>query len=461
MDTTPNSQQSGTGPTDEVARLRAADPARDAVADPVALRAAVDARLAADAAAAGAPDELSAARERRRMTWLPRIAGIAAATLVVGGGGYALGAQNEAPALTAAPMIELASDGAGGQDAAAESSVAGGGAPAVGPMASAAADERVAGMSWWGWGRTVFTSSGLSEAGGSGRAWALDATGVVNEATVTAAAAALGVAGTAQQLDGTWMVGPNDGTAASVSMYPDGTGSLSYYDPAKDPWSCGVVTMQEGGDAATSDLVEPGGCEQRDLGPAPSAEDAASRLRDLLGALGVDAAGYELVSEDWSDAQWTYVTAYQVVDGQRSGLSWSATFTGAGLHSLYGSLAPLVELGEYDVVSPAEAVERLGDPRFGAGGGPIAWAQDAVARSEMVEPMPVTPTVPPAVTPGSQLSWPVAEVTIVSARLGVAVHTQADGAVVLAPTYELTSADGGVWSVIAVVDEALDMSTQG
>ncbi|HQY33556.1 MAG TPA: hypothetical protein PLS68_06270 [Actinotalea sp.] len=443
---------------DEIARLAQADPAAGLHPDAAALRAAVDARTTA------VPDQLAVARSRRWTSWPARVAGIAAAALVVGGGGgYAIGAAGSQPELAAA-AITLTTGPSGGD--AASSGAAGAPESLAVPDAGVGGAARTADMSFWGgWGRTVFTSSGLSDEGGSHAAWALDAASVFSDATIAAAAAALGVAGSPEMTYGSWSVGATDGTGPVVTLSADGTASLGYYDPTTDPWSCTTVT-EGGADGTTEEgLVAPEPCVQRDLGPAPQGEDASARLRALLGSLGQDAASFELVAEDYGDIAYAYVTAYQVIDGQRTGLAWSASFTGAGLQSLYGSLAPAVALGEYAVISPVEAVERLGDPRFGFGwGGPIAYADGAAAREgdmAVQSEEPAVPTVPPTAAAGSSLSWPVTEVTIVSARLGVALHTQADGAAVLAPTYELTSADGGIWTVLAVADSALDFSAVG
>ncbi|GGC04659.1 hypothetical protein GCM10010972_17330 [Cellulomonas carbonis] len=433
-----------TAPADPEARLRAADPGAASEPDLVALRAAVDARVAAAPA-----DQLA---RRRRVPLAARVAAVAAAALVVGGGGgYAVGAAQRDDAPAPAIAVEGAPEGAPAEDRL-----------AVGPQAASAAgaaesagSDAVGDMAAPGWsGRATFTASGLSDERTTGRAWSFDAAAAFTEQTVADAAAALGVDGTPALVDGMWSAGPNDGTAATVQLYPDGTGSFSYYDPTKDPWACGDVPVTEGGgeDVSSSDLpVEP--CTQRDLGPAPTTDEAAAQLTDALGRLGVDTEAYEVVGEEWGDEQWTYATAHQVVDGRRSGLQWSASFTGAGLQSLYGSLAPLVDLGEYDVVSPTEAVERLSDPRFASGGMPIAYAEGSEPR---VEEAPSAPEVPGSLEPGSSLAWRVDEVTIVEARLGGALHTLTDGASVLVPTYELVSDSGAIWSVLAVAEEHLD-----
>jgi len=150
-----------------------------------------------------------------------------------------------------------------------------------------------------------------------------------------------------------------------------------------------------------------------------------------------------------------------VVDGQRTGGAWSFSFVSSGIQSLYGSLAPMVELGDYDVVSPTDAVARLTDPRFGPSYGgmmPLAAQGDDTARSSAeIAPEPSEePTVPATPDAGSPLAWPVQHVTIVSARLGLASTSLPTGAAVLVPTYELSDADGAVWTVIAVADDDLD-----
>ena len=190
-----------------------------------------------------------------------------------------------------------------------------------------------------------------------------------------------------------------------------------------------------------------------------------AQAKDVLASLGIDTAGYEFaVSTEPSSPQVTYVTASQSLDGQLTGVTASVTVVADGVQSLYAPLAPMVALGTYDVVSPTEAVERLGDPRFGVTGGgvmPLAAEGMRAADDSVVSPEMTEPTVPATPEAGSPLAWPVQEVTLVSARLGVALTTLPTGASVLVPTYELADADGVTWSVIAVVDDQLDFSAAG
>jgi len=206
--------------------------------------------------------------------------------------------------------------------------------------------------------------------------------------------------------------------------------------------------------------------------PTPTGDAAIARARQALTAIGVDTTATQVsVQADTGDtptsaARYVYVSFAHTLDGALTGVQWSVTLVGDGVQSLWGPLAPLVELGTYDVISPAQAVERLNDPRFGSSGGIMPMARStaqgvatdtAVAPADSTVP-PVVPAVPAA---GTAISWPVSEVTLVSARLGVALTTLPSGAAILVPTYELTDSDGGTWSVIAVVDSQLDFAPVG
>ncbi|MBO3100827.1 hypothetical protein [Cellulomonas fengjieae] len=460
----------GTADDTAFARLQAADPAAGATPDVPALYAAVTERTGVPVAAPA--DELAARRSRRAPRWL-QVAAAVAGVAVIGGGGYAYGV-NSAPTQAVLPAITLESAAGGRADT----------APQAASMAGGAVDTKMM-YPWWG-GRTVFAASGLSGEGGSGGAWGFDAAGVYSEATAAAAAAALGVPGQPRLEYGTWSVGPNDGSAASVSLSADGLASLSYYDPTRDPWNCvrsapdrieepstggadepSTGTAEEGFAVPETGIVGGPGCST--AAPAPTGDAAIDRAKEALSAVGVDPAGYELAaSTDPGSPQVTNVSASQVLDGQLTGVTASVTVVADGVQSLYVPLAPLVELGSYDVVSPTDAVARLDDPRFGASGGggvmPLAaggmrTADDAASSSE--PQAAVEPTVPATPQAGSPLAWPVQEVTLVSARLGVALTTLPTGASVLVPTYELADADGATWSVIAVVDDQLDFSAVG
>ncbi|OZB48258.1 MAG: hypothetical protein B7X40_07615 [Cellulomonas sp. 14-74-6] len=522
-------------------RLRGADPAAGAAPDAgrlaATLRAATGVDVGRTEVATGSGPAAEAARRRWRPTAAPRwlqVAAAVAAFAVVGGGAYALGgrtAGSSTAGATPLPAIALGGPQVGGPQRAGADVAA----PANGAASGSASSSSIAVPApgrWWG-SRTVFTASGLSTTGGTGTARAFDAASVVSADTVRRAAKVLGVPGEPRAQWGTWTVGTPDGKGAVLTLSGDGMATLSYSDPAWDPWTCtGEKT------AANASVCGP------NVAAAPTGDAAVAKVRALFHALGVDLTGAtvqvgqpEKPVQDGAGA--TVPTAgretvmfSQVVDGQLTGVTWSATLVGSGVQSLWGPLAPLVDLGRYQVISPAAAVERLHDPRFGAfGGGPVPMAAGGVQVDSGVEdpaigsatsgavpppdaastgsatsgavPPQVQPSVTapaaassgtatagpgviapaPAVTPGAEptaapsstvppvapttpsagsaIAWPVRRVTITSARLGLAVTQLPSGAAVLVPTYQLTDAEGGTWSVIAVVDAQLDLNAAG
>ncbi len=436
MDTprTPSAPENGA----ELDRLRAADPAADSQPDAATLSAAVTARV--DESAKGTVDDDLGVRRRRRGV---RFAAAAAALLAVGGAGYGL-RMVTAPD-SAAPPISLAVNSGVDRNGATSESVR--------DTQSSASEQAVYN------GNLVFRGEPAGS-GGASPAWAFDAAGVFTKETLAKHAKALGVTGEVRSDYGSFTAGAGGNSGPTASLSPDGTASFSYYDPAKDPWSCPDLNTVEPLPAApdakdsvgsasgtASDAVE---CSQK-RGPAPSKDSAVATAKETLSRLGMDPGAFEYQA-DKSEAA-TTVTAWSVLDGQRIGITWDVTVVADGVSSIYGGLAPAVALGDYDVISPADAVKRLNDPRFGA------------QMSYFPEPYvdlgePADPTVPPTAKAGAKVTWPVTEVTITKARLGAAMQYLPSGAAVAVPTYELSDAAGTTWSVIAVVDSQLDFASK-
>lgn len=458
-------------PDDAYDRLRAADPAQGLEPDGARLDAAVAARtsrpytpavpvaVGADSDETVEVSEYAEVRTLRRPNRWMQVAAVAVGALVVGGTGFVLG---------------NADDGSTGQQTAEAPISLGQGRDSVaGSGEAAAADSARSSYPAYG-GHLVFTASGLSGDGGSTAGYAFDPAAVFNEETIARAAAAVGLEGTPKLVDGSWVIGTQDGTSASMQLSPDGLASITFYDPTIDPYACAApdkeVLPQDSGsgsdggtaEGSVTDSVEPvPACTPQATGTAPQGADAEAQASALLTALGLDPASFEFDDAGNTDeATATWLTAYQVLDGQRTGVSWSFTLVADGVQSFYGSLAPVVSLGDYDVVSPQEAVARLGDPRFGPSGwgGPMPLADTIISAREGA---PTPGTLPDTPSAGSAFGWPVTEVTITKARLGVALQTQPDGSAVLIPSYELSSSDGQMWSVVAVVDGQLDFSPVG
>lgn len=458
-------------PDDPFDRLRDADPAAGAEPDIARLDAAVAARTGAVAgpAAAGRPaDELAARRRRQPLgaRWLQVAAGVAALA-IVGTSGYALGSGSSASDQTAAGSSIPASIPAPVDLGGAAPEAASGAASAAGGALKMAGDRMSMGFG----GRTVYTGSGLSTDGGVATAWGFDAEAAYSRETAEKVAKALGVTGEPVQEWGSWRIGPNDGSGPSVQVQPDGLTSLNYYDPTVQAGQCfstltnlGAASADPGSAAIEiAPIPDPASCEGG--APAPGADQAIERTRELLRAMGVDDADYEItLGESWTP-ELASVTAELLLDGQRTGVAWNAQLAADGVvQSLNGSLAPVVALGELEVISAADAVARLTDPRFGSSWGVMPLARGAELQAEPdVSIMPVEPdfTIPAAPVAGAKLPWAVTEVTLTSARLGLGLTTLDTGATVLLPSYELSDGSGSTWSVVAVADAHLDFAPAG
>lgn len=410
------------------ARLRAADPAAGLEPDLTALRRAVTER-------AGVADELSA--RRRRPSRAFQVAAACAGALAFGVGGYAIGSTAAAPAsggtqvsgevAASVPAREGFGPGAAAEIGGSSSAMAAGGD-------RIAADTMIA--PWPSGGRIVFTARGLSGSGGIAHAYVFDAS-VVDADLVGRIAEALGVPGGAREEEGRVVAGEEG--VRFLSVETTGPGYLSYYDSAAEPWGCD----------------ENGECEERDLGEPPRGEAAREAALEVFAAFGLDTSALELEVRAEEGSQYTNVVARREEHGVTN--QWEVSLTGGGVLSAWGRLAGLVDLGEYEVVSPAEAVERLTDPRFGATN--VVYPADVTfpAVRELGEKAAKGGAGAPR--PGDSFPWAVERVTITSAKLGLGEQWLDDGTVVHLPTYELSAPDGRSWSVLAVAEKHLDFGS--
>ncbi|MEE6281938.1 hypothetical protein [Georgenia sp. MJ170] len=481
-----------------VERLRASDPAGSAEPDAGRLEQLTTERRG---------DELAARRDRQPRRWAS-VAAVAAGALVVGGTGFGIGAVTAGSDEDDRDVVATA--GYEGADST--------GPGVAQPEPFAADNEATRSMASpmmlsMGADRMTFTAVGLSDDTGTAGAWAFDGPAAYRAETAARAAEVLGVPGEPADRHGSWRVGEDDGSGPSLEVGSDGAVSMHYTDPdlyplmdvgpvepmplpapegaasngARGTAEAPDAPVDDGDDAAgagaadspttvapdidddtaTSDAdalagVEPGSPgmvapaepEPEPVAPADLADEAAV-LHGVLAELGVDADSAEYVSRPFgTGGDIVSVSAYQLLDGRRTGYEWDAAIVDDRIYTFSGPLAPLADLGEYDVVSPVEAVQRLGDPRFG--GAPV-WTDGMEIMPHVEEPSGWTWGDPPGAPPaaGAALPWAVTDVDIVAAHPALIQQSTDTGSILLLPAYELSDADGRTWSVLAVADHEL------
>lgn len=463
---------------DPLERLRAADPAAGSGApDHRRIRAEVDRRLAGTGAVqhAGAeetgadraelgreeppseatPDQLTARRRRRQPM---RYAAAAVAAVLLLGGGYALGSGggslSAGSSADSAPVGESQAEDAGSDQSAPAA------APEIGtaPQPEPGDVDGSTGTSSSGRQRTVFMADDLPAGPDRAQVYALE---IANEARGQAEqiAAALGLPGDPHEADGTWVVG--DDAAAALRLHPDG--ALAYGDPALQSWSCLPVEPLTTPDSSAGSATD-GGQDSAaecadDERPAPP--DAAQTFAAFLTDAGLDPDRYEIRTED--SGAGASVTATLLLGGQESDVRITGTVVADGIAAVWGSVATPAELGEYPLISPEEAVERLTDPRFFGSSGVVAipdprYTGSADSSSGVVAvPDPRFSGSAPA--PGSSIPWPVQRVQITTAQLTL-VSARTTAGVLVLPSWQLTGTDAdgteGTWTVPALTAATFD-----
>ena len=115
-----------------------------------------------------------------------------------------------------------------------------------------------------------------------------------------------------------------------------------------------------------------------------------------------------------------------------------------------------VELGDYPVISPAEAVERVTDVRFqqlGAYIPTLDYYDESGYYEEWVEPEPLPP-----IAPGELIPYPLTESAVTTAELHTGIVSLWDGTEFIVPVYDLSDGQGNHWQVMGLAEEALDFT---
>jgi hypothetical protein len=336
--------------------------------------------------------------------------------------------------------------------------------------------------------------------------WVFQSGATVTAEQVSELAAALGVTGEPQRHDENgyvyWTVGPNDGTAPSVTVNEDAQLSWYYSGPfatqaVSASVGCAVAEPAIAVDVdASSDASAPAETKPVETVPpctiettpppvgVPSAEEAEARTRELMTAVGLDPANFEL--ETFADQWYASVTASEQLDGQFAGRTFNTGFGAEGvLQYAGGMLAEPAPVGPYPLVDLDTAIARLNDPTgfyMGGYGGGIALDTAVASREAEIAAVDIAEADVAAAPPATEASGggstgntgsvdvapPVSEpvpveipapqevtVTLVDVQPDVWWVWDVDGSVWLLPAYRFIGDDGGWYTVPAVTDEFL------
>lgn len=191
-------------------------------------------------------------------------------------------------------------------------------------------------------------------------------------------------------------------------------------------------------------------------GPRPSDEEAIAVATAFLDDVGVAGDEYTVQTSEWADADSAYVAVEAWPDGDEFGpLHVSLTVTSDGVVNAYGVVGEKTSLGDYQLISPTEAVERYAQTQFSTSYSidvPVLYEEsDPDSSLEFVDyELPETaPT-----EPGMKLTLLLKEKTVVDAEL-IQGNLWTDSGPVEVPTWNLITQDGMSYPVLALAEEEI------
>lgn len=194
-------------------------------------------------------------------------------------------------------------------------------------------------------------------------------------------------------------------------------------------------------------------------GERPSEDQATALASDFFTEAGIDVSAYTFTTyPDGAPSTMVMVDA-QPTDGTSTGeLTLSATVGPAGVVSAYGSVGEMVSLGEYPVISAADAVERYSVREFSLDYGvtiaedDVMWTEEEWEEFEMPEfELPANA----ALEPGDPVPMLLKDKVVTGGELvRGSMWTQTAGTVEV-PVWKLTTDDGMYYPVLALAEDAL------
>lgn len=476
---------------DAMDRLRLSDPAKGSHPDLHSLRALV----AQKAPASQGSDEVTRVHDdplRAPRAIGPWIAAAAVAAIGMGGGGYALGAQQAEPAPQVAvgpassgqenvgPAEQRDADGPVDVDPGEPGLAEGLGQDGEGGWAESAPmggeegmTEEYAedmGMAYDPGPVRLVAGEGLPTGPGTGEVRALTSDQDPQE-LVDRLVEALGMDPRPMPEDGEWnyyghgAVDPVTGEVVQAGV-ESGPLSFHYESMFTGEWCTSmfegleeedlVVIREDWARSYGPDMPLPGpeSCRTPE-GPAPSEEEAKAMAAEFFATAGIDTAGYTV--EVYADDTQSSVNLEYWPEGMEYGqLNLSAVVGPEGVTSAYGNVGEFTSLGDYPVITAAEAVERFGTREWGMDHY-VSIAEDYAPYLEGETSMPVY-DVPEPVTlaPGDRIPVLMKDKTVTGAELvqgSLPTHT---GGTIEVPVWKLLTADGMHYPVLALAEEALD-----
>lgn len=450
-------------------RMRAADPAIGSHPDLYTLHEKVSRRTPLGMASAD-PD--AAVRVGDRTTTGSRASMVAAAAVValgLGVGGYALGAQN-----TGSPEVRVIADGPETDDGSRD-----GASGILGSQPELLADidvpssgdmgfgfESADGYGGYGWFPVVLTPGpDLSTTGGTAEVSHAVTSDFDAGAFVTELASILGLEGDVER-EGSMYAYLESGTTY-VNAYAGARPGFDLYDSDREVYCEEFYdfefdeSLDEVSEGAVTAAPMPemwSECDD-DVEPVPD-EQALAEVGEFLGSVeqltGVDLSGVDLTVDSWEGSPMTAVVGESA---DEPGVWIYANVTAEGIASISVQLpVSYASMGDYPVVSPVEAVERMSDPRFQNWGQvympEVDRAYDSDFFWDFTEPeWPEVDT-----SPGAPIPFWITEATVVQATLGSGMLNLPDGSEFLVPAYHLVDDQGGHHTIIALTDDVLDFT---
>lgn len=494
-----------------VNRLRAADPAIGSQPDLHAVRSRLAGRTPLGEGGGfqfSAPGDVAVRVHdpANRTNRVPMMAAAAIAAVGLGVGGYLLGNQQVTPPSAAPGGTDGGRESDGSFEASAPERTFGG--ISSGDIGGTAASESApmgGSDSWSPYGNAVLKAGpALPDEPSTAEVFARQAPDADPDELLRDWADRLGMAGEPVELDGQRAI-VEDQRVIAVLTY-DGGVSLNYNNLAFDPFCSEMAAMsaseradvQQRWDEAESTQAFPVP-EPEDCVPStPVSDDAAAiaMTEEFFTTMGLDPADYrfevyrydtevgvgeqgfreeDLGAEGGDGATMTAgpgvsgssatgevvpMADVQAYPASQPGLTepdFTAQVTGEGVVNLYGTLGDYASIGSYPVISAVEAVERFGDPVFANSG--VFYVPEPYTEGEPYgEPWVYEEPDPVTLIPGEPIPYPVNRVTITSAELTQGVLQVPGSGTVQVPAWRLVDEDGGHYHVLALADEALDIT---